>query len=62
MRNFGWLVSFAVLALIWTVYYLAMHITGGILTKVDMAVCGAVLLFCAAVILGHIYCFWKRRK
>ena len=47
------LFSFSSLALIWSVYYLAMHITGGILTMTDTIVCGAVIVFCVAIIIWN---------
>ena len=47
------LFSFSFLALIWSVYYLAMHITGGILTITDTIVCGAVIVFCVAIIIWN---------
>lgn len=42
--------SFSILALIWSIYYLAMHKTGGILTNTDMVVCGAVIIVCLIII------------
>lgn len=41
---------FSILALIWSIYYLAMHKTGGILTITDMMVCGAVMVVCLIII------------
>ena len=49
------LFNFSVLALILSVYYLAMHITGGILTSADIIVCSAVILFCLISIARYIY-------
>lgn len=48
------LFSFSIFALIWSVYYLAMHITGGILTMTDTIVCGAVIVFCVAIIIWNV--------
>ena len=48
------LFSFSILALIWSVYYLAMHITGGILTMTDTIVCGAVIVFCVVIIIWNV--------
>lgn len=49
------LFNFAILALIWSVYYLAMHITGNILTTTDMVVCGTVILACVIIIVYYLY-------
>ena len=46
---------FALLALLWSLYYLAMHITGGILSTVDIFVCGTVIAMCVIVISSYIY-------
>ena len=48
------LFSFSIFAPIWSVYYLAMHITGGILTMTDTIVCGAVIVFCVAIIIWNV--------
>lgn len=45
---------FAVLALIWSTYYLAMHVTGGILTPLDIGICGCVIVACIAILIIHI--------
>lgn len=55
------LFSFSILALIWSVYYLAMHITGGILTMTDTIVCGAVIVFCVATIIWNVIRLIKAR-
>ena len=55
------LFSFSILALIWSVYYLAMHITGGILTMTDTIVCGAVIVFCVAIIIWNVVRLVKAR-
>ena len=46
---------FSILALIWSIYYLAMHITGGILTTMDIVVCGAVIIACVVIIISYLY-------
>lgn len=51
--------SFSLLALIWSVYYLAMHITGGILTNADVVICGSVMLVCIG---GILFYLCKRKK
>ena len=48
------LFSFSILALIWSVYYLAMHITGDILTMTDTIVCSAVIVFCVVIIIWNV--------
>lgn len=48
------LFRFSILALIWSIYYLAMHITGDILTTSDMAVCGIVILACVIIIISYL--------
>lgn len=55
------LFSFSILALIWSVYYLAMHITGGILTMTDTIVCSAVIVFCVATIIWNVIRLIKAR-
>lgn len=55
------LFNFSILALIWSVYYLAMHITGGILTMTDTIVCGAVIVFCVATIIWNVIRLIKAR-
>lgn len=55
------LFSFSVLVLIWSIYYLAMHITGSILTLTDIVVCGAVIIICAAIIIWNVVCLVKGR-
>ncbi|MEE0210897.1 MAG: hypothetical protein UEP78_02425 [Negativibacillus sp.] len=47
--------SFSVLALIWTLYYLAKRTTANLLTTVDLVVCGCVLLFCIVNLLIAIH-------
>ncbi len=56
------LFSFSIFALIWSLYYLAMHTTGGILTMTDKIVCGSVIVFCVAVITWNIVIWIKKRK
>ena len=58
MKSWFW---FAVLALIWSLYYLAMHITGGILTLADIVICGCVIAACIALITVHIIRSRKQR-
>lgn len=48
------LFNFSILALTWSIYYLAKRSTGNILTPVDVVVCGAVILFCAGNIIFYI--------
>ena len=55
------LFSFSILALIWSVYYLAMHITGGILTMTDTIVCSAVIVFCVVIIIWNVVRLVKAR-
>ena len=43
--------TFSLLALIWTLYYLAKRITGNLLTTADLVVCGSVLIFCVGNLL-----------
>ena len=56
------LFSFSILALIWSVYYLAMHITGGILTITDIVVCGAVIVVCMSIIIWNVVRLIKARR
>lgn len=51
--------SAAILMLIYTIYYLAMRSTGGILRTVDVAVAAPVALVCVAVLL---YRLLQKRK
>lgn len=53
---------FSVLALIWSVYYLAMHITGDILSTTDMIVCGTVIAVCMITIIRYLYTLKGKRK
>ena len=53
--------SFSILALIWSIYYLAMHITGGILTMTDTIVCDTVIVFCVAIIIWNVVRLIKTR-
>lgn len=54
-----WYISFSILALVWSIYYLAMHITGGILSKTDIIICGTVILLCVIML---VFYFYKQRK
>ena len=56
------LFHFSILALIWSIYYLAMHKTGGILTTTDIVVCGAVILFCVIMIAIYLCKFRNKKK
>lgn len=56
------LVGFSILALIWSIYYLAMHITGGILTMNDKVVCGLVITVCLIIIVWNIVHMLKRKR
>lgn len=56
------LFNFSILALTWSIYYLAKRATGNILTLVDVVVCGAVILFCAGNIIFYIYKKYIGRK
>ena len=47
--------------MIWRLYYLAMHITGGILTPADIEICGCVIAACIALITVHIIRSRKQR-
>ena len=40
-----WLFHLAILAFIWSIYYLAMRATGKMLTVADVLVCGIVIAF-----------------
>lgn len=55
------LFSFSILALIWSIYYLAMHITGDILRTTDIVVCGAVIVFCVIIIAIYL-CKFRKKK
>ena len=55
------LFSFSILALIWSIYYLAMHITGGILTTPDTVVCGTVIIACISIIIWNVV-WWIKSK
>ncbi len=50
---------FSILALIWSIYYLAMHVTGDILTTADILVCGMVMIGCVIIIVRCI-CKFKQ--
>lgn len=50
-----WFFDFSILALIWSIYYLAKRITGNTLTTADMLVCGAVIAICIGCIVYHLY-------
>ncbi len=56
------LFHFSILALIWSIYYLAMHITGGILSTTDMVVCGVVIVFCVIMIAVYLCKFRNKKK
>ena len=56
------LFSFSILALIWSIYYLAMHITGGIFTTTDTVVCGAVIILCVSIIVRNVVRLIKTRR
>ena len=56
------LFHFSVLALIGSIYYLAMHKTGGILTETDIVVCGTVIVFCVITIAINLCRFRNRKK
>lgn len=56
------LFSFSILALIWSIYYLAMHITGGILTITDTVVCGAVIIACISIIIWNVVRWIKTKQ
>lgn len=53
--------SFSILALIWSIYYLAMHITGDILSTTDIVVYGAVIVFCVIIIAIYL-CKFRKKK
>ena len=50
MKMMKMMFRFSILALIWSIYYFAMHKTGGILTNTDMVVCGVVIVVCLIII------------
>ena len=56
------LFSFSLFALIWSAYYLAMRITGGILTITDLLVCGTVVFLCLITIACYLYRKYKNQK
>lgn len=47
------LFRFSILALIWSAYYLAMHVSGGILTTMDIIVCGGVIAACITIVIVY---------
>lgn len=49
-----WLFNFSILALIWSVYYLAKRATSGLLDLADVIVCGAIIIFCIVNIVTYI--------
>lgn len=49
--------SCQILLLLWTAYYLAKRITGGLLDLADVVVCGAVIALC---VFTGAYKFYKR--
>ena len=53
---------FSVLALIWSVYYLAMHITGDILSTTDMIVCETVIVVCMIIVICYLYKLRGKKK
>ncbi len=53
--------GFSILALVWSIYYLAMHITGGILTVTDIVVCGTVVVVCVIMIAIYLCKLCKKR-
>lgn len=53
---------FSILALIWSIYYLAMHITGGILSATDMIVCGTVIVVCMIIMICYLYTLRRKKK
>lgn len=55
------LFSFSIIALIWSIYYLAMHITGGILTTADTVICCAVIILCVSIIIWNVVRLIKAR-
>ena len=56
------LFHFSILALIWSIYYLAMHQTGGILTTTDIVICGAVIVFYVILIIVYLCKFRNKKK
>lgn len=55
------LFGFSILALIWSIYYLAMHVTGNILTMTDLLVSGSVILACVVIIISYLYKNYRKR-
>lgn len=56
------LFNFSILALIWSVYYLAKRITGGVADTTDAVVCGIVIAFCIGCIARCLFVRLKKRK
>ena len=56
------LFHFSILALIWSIYYLAMHKTGGILSSTDIIVCSVVIVFCVIMIAVYLFKFRNKKK
>ncbi len=55
-------VAFAALALIWSIYYLAMRRTGGLLNRTDLLVCGTVALLCIGWLLYNLAGLWRKKE
>ena len=56
-----WLFHLAILAFIWSIYYLAMRATGRMLTVADVLVCGIVMVFCVGTVVYGLYKKYKRK-
>lgn len=56
------LLSFAILSLIWSTYYLAMRTTADVLTIMDMVVCGIFVAFDIGIIIFFLQKKYKQRK
>lgn len=47
--------------LIFTIYYLAIRITGGMVTTIDIVVCGTVIAVCVVNLIMDI-AHWQKKK
>lgn len=54
--------GFAVLALIWSIYYLAMRVTGNNLTTKDKWICGLVIVLCSGILIRSLYMKFNYKK
>lgn len=54
--------NFSLLALIWSIYYLAKRTTGGLLNRADVIIGGIVVAFCIGNIALYAYKSWQTRN